>query len=133
MHGRGWPRPRSIQRTAQHVISDTDKVPFLDSPVSSTGLIGLAVEWFAEHFTVAQKSSQAMRHFLPKRSSSAAGSSCPRSVPTPQPAKTTPSATQPETKPAPRDRSYLARRRQPPKGHRPRPRIVLDPAPKASS
>ncbi len=67
-------------------IKDADKVPFLDSPVSPTGLFGPAVEGFAERFTAAQKSSQAMRHFLPKRSSSAAGSSRPRSAPTPHPA-----------------------------------------------
>ncbi len=33
-------------------------------------LFGLAVEGFAERFTEAQKSSQAMQHFLPKRTSS---------------------------------------------------------------
>ncbi len=61
-------------------MKDAHKVPFLDSLVSPTGLFGAAVEGFAEHFTAAQKSSQAMRHFkvqgsrffLPKRSSSAA-------------------------------------------------------------
>ncbi len=41
-------------------IKYADKVPFLDSPVSPTGLFGPAVEGFAERFTVAQKSSQAM-------------------------------------------------------------------------
>ncbi len=56
-------------------IKDADKVPFLDFPVSPTGLFGPAVEGIAERFTAAQKSSQAMRHFLPKRSSSAAASS----------------------------------------------------------
>ncbi len=47
-------------------IKDADKVPFLDSPVSATGLFGPAVEGYTEHFTVAQKLSQAMQHFLPK-------------------------------------------------------------------
>ncbi len=68
-----------------------------------------------------------------KHSSSEAGSSRPRSVLTPQPAKTAPPATQPEPRPAPRDRSRSARRRPPPKRQGPRPKIVLDPAPKASS
>ncbi len=45
-------------------IKDADKVPFLDAPVSPTGLFGPAVEGFAEHFTEAQKSSQAMRLVL---------------------------------------------------------------------
>ncbi len=89
-------------------IKDTDKVPFLDLPVSPTGLFGPSVERFAERFTAAQKLSQAMRHFLPKRS---------RSAQTPQPAKTAPPATQPEPKPAPRDRSHSARCRSPPKGN----------------
>ncbi len=108
-------------------IKDVDKVPFLDSPVYPTGLFGPTVEGFAERFTAAKKSSQAMRHFLPKRSSSAAGSSCPRSTPSPQPAKTVPPATQPEPKPVP------LRHRPSPKCHGPRPKIVLDPAPKAFS
>ncbi len=85
--GRGWPRPHS-QTTAQAIsrsmaslvvlerhlwltlteIRDADKVPFLDSPVYLTGLFGPAVEEFAERFTVVHKSSQAMQHFLLKRS-----------------------------------------------------------------
>ncbi len=38
-----------------------DMVPFLDATVSSGSLFGPAVEGFAERFTEAQKSSQAMR------------------------------------------------------------------------
>ncbi len=114
-------------------MKDADKIPFLDSPVSPTGLFGPAVEGLVERFTAAQKSSQAMRHFLPKRSSSAAGSSRPRSVPTPQLAKPAPPATQPEPKPAPRECSRSARRHQSPKRQGTRPKIVLDLAPKASS
>ncbi len=53
-------------------IKDADKVSFLDAPISPSGLFGPAVEGFAERFTEAKKASQAMRHFLPKRSSSAA-------------------------------------------------------------
>lgn len=41
-------------------IKDADKVPFLDSPVSPTGLFGPAVEGFLECYTAAQKSSQAV-------------------------------------------------------------------------
>ncbi len=52
-------------------IKDADKIHFLDSP---TGLFGPAVEGFTECFTAAQKSSQAMQHFLPKRSRTAAAS-----------------------------------------------------------
>ncbi len=75
--GRGWPRPHS-QTTALAIsrsmaslapeIRDADKVPFLDSPVYPTGLFGPTVEEFAERFTVVHKSSQAMQHFLLKRS-----------------------------------------------------------------
>ncbi len=53
-------------------IKDADRVSFLDAPISPSGLFGPAVKGFAERFTEAQKASQAMRHFLPKRSSPAA-------------------------------------------------------------
>ncbi len=39
---------------------EADLVPFLHSPVLSGSLFGPVVEGFAEHFTEAQKSSQAM-------------------------------------------------------------------------
>ncbi len=55
-------------------MKEADKIPFLDAPVSSNSLFGPAVEGFTERFKEAQKSSQAMRHFLPKRTSSAASS-----------------------------------------------------------
>ncbi len=73
-------------------MKEVDKVPFLDAPISSGSLFGPAVEGFAECFTEAQKSSQAMRHFLPKHTSSSSGSSRPRLVPTQQTAKPTPTA-----------------------------------------
>ncbi len=63
-------------------IKDADRVSFLDAPISPSGLFGPAVEGFAERFTEAQKASQAMRHFLPKRSSPAAAQSRPRTAPT---------------------------------------------------
>ncbi len=71
-------------------LKDADRVSFLDAPISLSGLFGPAVEGFAERFTEAQKASQAMRHFLPKRSSPAAAQSRPRTAPTQQPAKPAP-------------------------------------------
>ncbi len=111
-------------------IKDADGVSFLDSPISPSGLFGPAVEGFAERFTEAQKASQAMRHFLPKRSSRR-----PRTAPTQQPAKPAPavSAPQPARTQQPRGRSRSARRHPPPKRQGPRPKIALDPAPPASS
>ncbi len=64
------------------VMKEVNKVPFLDAPVLSGNLYGPAVESFAECFTKAQKLSQALRHFLPKRTSSSAASSRPRPAPT---------------------------------------------------
>ncbi len=116
-------------------IKDADRVSFLDAPISPSGLFGPAVEGFAERFTEAQKASQAMRHFLPKRSSPAAAQSRPRTAPTQQPAKPAPavSAPQPARTQQPRGRSRSARRHPPPKRQGPRPKIALDPAPPASS
>ncbi|KAL1273696.1 hypothetical protein QQF64_026510, partial [Cirrhinus molitorella] len=98
-------------------------------------LFGPAVEGFAERFTAAQKSSQAMRHFLPKRSSSSsvAVSSRPRTAPSSQPPKTAPPPPAAASKPEPRQRSRSARRYPFPKRQGPRPKIALDPAPPASS
>ncbi len=75
-------------------MKEVDKIPFLDAPISSGSLFGPAVEGFAERFTECQKSSQAMRHFLPKRTSSTSASSRPKSAPTQQTAK--PVSTTPE-------------------------------------
>ncbi len=71
----------------------------IKSPVSPTGLFGPAVAGFAKRVTTAQKSSQAMQHFLPKRSSSAATSSHPKMAQTQQPAKTATPAVQPASQP----------------------------------
>ncbi len=76
-------------------MKEADKIPFLDAPVSSGSLFGPAVEGFTECFTEAQKSSQAMRHFLPKHSSSSSASICPKSVPTQQTAKPAPTTPEP--------------------------------------
>ncbi len=67
-------------------MKEVDKVPFHDALVSSSSLFGPAVEGFTE----VQKSSQAMRHLLPKRISSSAASSHPRSAPTQQTSKPMP-------------------------------------------
>ncbi len=116
-------------------IKDADRVSFLDAPISPSGLFGPAVKGFAERFTEAQKASQAMRHFLPKRSSPAAAQSRPRTAPTQQPAKPAPAvfAPQPARTQQPRGRSRSARRHPPPKRQGPRLKIALDPAPPASS
>ncbi len=92
-------------------MKEADKVPFLDAPVSSGSLFGPAVEGFAERFTETQKSSQAMRYFLPKRTSSSSASSCPRLAPTQQTAKLKPTASEPRPPEGRRDRgrSRLAR------------------------
>ncbi|ROL47956.1 hypothetical protein DPX16_22328 [Anabarilius grahami] len=46
-------------------IEDADRTAFLDSPI-----FGFTVDGFAERYIEAQKSLQAMCHFLPKRASS---------------------------------------------------------------
>ncbi|ROL54791.1 hypothetical protein DPX16_23237 [Anabarilius grahami] len=112
-------------------IKDQDKTAFLDAPVSPSGLFGPAVEGFTERFTAAQKSSQAMRHFLPKRSSSASASSRPRPAPAQQ-TKPAPSTSQ-AAPPKDRQRSRSAKRSSFPRRQGPRPRIVLDPVTPKSS
>ncbi|ROL43771.1 hypothetical protein DPX16_4605 [Anabarilius grahami] len=47
-------------------IKDSDRTALLDSPVSTSGLIGSAVDDFAECYIDAQKSSQAMPNLLQK-------------------------------------------------------------------
>ncbi len=97
-------------------------------------LFGLAVESFAECFTEAQKSSQVMRHFLPKRTSSSAASIRPRPALTQQTAKSTPATPEPWPPEGRLDRgcSCSARRYPFPKRQGPRPKIALDPAPQKS-
>ncbi len=58
-------------------MRDTDKVRFLNSPVSQTGLFGNAVENFAQQFSAVQKQSEAISlgdplrlPLLPRRSNS---------------------------------------------------------------
>ncbi|XDV14306.1 hypothetical protein PO909_014578 [Leuciscus waleckii] len=72
------PWTRLARRQLRHLwltlsdMSDSDLATFLDAPVPS-GLFGPSVKGFTEHYSKVQKASQAMRHFLPRRSSSAAG------------------------------------------------------------
>ncbi|ROL48618.1 hypothetical protein DPX16_0311 [Anabarilius grahami] len=114
-------------------IKDQDKTAFLDAPVSPSGLFGPAVEGFTERFTAAQKSSQAMRHFLPKRSSSASAPSHPRPAPAQQ-TKPAPSASQAAPPKEHRHRSRSSNKRMTfPRRQGPRPKIVLDPGPPKSS
>ncbi len=76
-------------------IKNADRTAFLNSPVSTTGLFGSAVDCFVERFTAAQKSSQAFAsHFSNKRSSHKAQS-------TQQPVKSALSPAQPKSKPEP--------------------------------
>ncbi len=110
-------------------MKEADKIPFLDAPISSGSLFGPAVEGFAECFTEAQKSSQAMRHLLPKRTSSSAASSCARPVSTQQTAEPTPFTPEPR----PRKGSRSARRNPFLKRQGLRPKIALDLAPQKSS
>ncbi len=116
-------------------IKDADRVSFLDAPISPSGLFGPAVKGFTERFTEAQKASQAMQHFLPKRSSPAAAQSRPRTAPTQQSAKPAPAvyAPQPARTQQPRGRSHSARRHPPPTRQGPRLKITLDPVRPASS
>ncbi len=116
-------------------MKEADKVPFLDTPVSSGSLFGPAVEGFAERSTESQKSSQAMRHFLPKHTSSSSASSRPRPAPTQQIAKPTTTALEPQPPEGRRDRerSCSAQCYPFPKRRGPRPKIALDPAPQKSS
>ncbi len=116
-------------------MKEADKVSFLDAPVSANSLFGPAVEGFAERFTEAQKSSQAMRHFLLKHSSSSAAASRPKPAPIQQPAK--PASATPEPRPRKelqdRGRSCSAKRYPFPKRQGPRPKIAMDPVPQKSS
>lgn len=112
-------------------IKDADRIAFLDSPISSTGLFGPAVNGFSECFTEAQKSSQDMRHSLLKRSSSASGR--PKKTPPSQPAKPAPPVSQAHPVAETHRRPQPAKRYQLPDCQGPRPKIVLDPEPQKPS
>ncbi len=52
-------------------MRESDKMRFLNAPVSQTGLFGDAVENFAQQFSAAQKQTEAIRHILPQRAAAA--------------------------------------------------------------
>ncbi len=62
-------------------MRNTDKVRFLNSPVSQTGLFSDAVENFAQQFSAVQKQSEAISHILPRWS--AVASTPPPAAPQP--------------------------------------------------
>ncbi len=105
----------------------------LNSPVSPGGLFGPAIEGFAEHVTAAQKSSQALQHFLPKHFNSAAVPSHHKPVPTQHPAKPAPPAACSVSKSKPRQCSRSTKRYPFPKYQNPWPKVALDLVPQVSS
>ncbi len=88
-------------------MRDTDKVRFLNSPVSQTGLFGDVVENFAQQFSAVQKQSEAISHILPRRS--AVASTLPPAAPQPARRRGRPPATAPA--PAPQQQPPPKRRR----------------------
>ncbi|XDV16130.1 hypothetical protein PO909_015969 [Leuciscus waleckii] len=112
-------------------MAESERTAFLDAPLSATGLFGSSVKDFAERFAEVQKASQAMKHFLPKRSSSAAGRAKPSAQSSqPQPLSTASSSQRRQARSA-RPRSRSSGRC--PAGRGSRPRITVKPeAPKSS-
>ncbi len=96
-------------------MRDTDKVRFLNSPVSQTGLFGDAVENFAQQFSAVQKQSEAISHILPRRS--AVASTLPPAAPQPARRRGRPPATvpapAPQQQPPPKRRRGASRKRGP--------------------
>ncbi len=96
-------------------MRDTDKVRFLNSPVSQTGLFGDAVENFAQQFSAVQKQSEAISHILPRRS--AVASTLPPAAPQPARRRGRPPATAPapapQQEPPPKRRHAASRKRGP--------------------
>ncbi len=96
-------------------MSDTDKVRFLNSPVSQTGLFGDAVENFAQQFSAVQKQSEAISHILPRRS--AVASTLPPAAPQPARRRGRPPATAlapaPQQQPPPKRRRGASHKRGP--------------------
>ncbi|ROL48564.1 hypothetical protein DPX16_12180 [Anabarilius grahami] len=117
-------RLHTITRSALTTVDGSDAkgyehLPPLDEAVA------------AHLFPPAAKSSQAMRHFLPKRSSSASAPNRPRPAPAQQ-TKPAPSTSQ-AASPKDRQRSRSAKRSSFPRRQGPWPRIVLDPVTPKSS
>ncbi|XDV46035.1 hypothetical protein PO909_014012 [Leuciscus waleckii] len=112
-------------------MAESERTASLDAPLSATGLFGSSVKDFAERFAEVQKASQAMKHFLPKRSSSAAGRAKPSAQSSqPQPPSTASTSQRRQARSA-RPRSRSSGRHPAVRG--PRPRITVKPeAPKSS-
>ncbi len=108
-------------------MRESDKMRFLNAPVSQTGLFGDAVENFAQQFSAAQKQTEAIRHILPRRA--AAASTRP---PVAAPQSTRRRGRPPAAAPLPRsNRSSLQQSSavepvagQPPRPSRPPPNLV---------
>ena len=111
-------------------MPDSESAAFLDAPVSSAGLFGSSVKDFADRFAEVQKTSQAMKHFLPKRASSATGRSKQPSARSSQPQPPPAAASQRKQARSSRPRSRSAARR-PQRG--PRPKIDIKPGASKSS
>ncbi len=112
-------------------IRDAEKMAFLDSPVLPKGLFSPTMDGFTERFTEAQKTAQALRHFLPKRPSLAAVSRRPKTTSTQQSAK--PAQPQPPSKPEPGLQQLPQAARKYPFLKHPCPRVVLEPEPQKPS
>lgn len=99
---------------------------------SPSGLFGFAVAHFAERFTTAQNTSQAMRHYLPASLSQVLdASSRPKLSTTQHYAKPASTPTQPQQKVEPemKQRFHPGKRYPFPKHKGPCPKLVLDPDP----
>ncbi len=96
-------------------MRDTDKVRFLNSPASQTGLFGDAVENFTQQFSAVQKQSEAISHILPRRS--AVASTLPPAAPQPARRRGRPPATGPapasQQQPPPKRRRGASRKQGP--------------------
>ncbi|XDV25224.1 hypothetical protein PO909_029176 [Leuciscus waleckii] len=114
------------ERESCMILTQAGNTDDMVVPVSPAGLFGSSVKDFADRFAEVQKTSQAMKHFLPKRSRSAAGRSKQPSARSSQPqAPPTAAASQRRQTRDQRPRSRSAGRRPPPRG--PRPKIEMKP------
>ncbi|KAL0190022.1 hypothetical protein M9458_017121, partial [Cirrhinus mrigala] len=57
------------QPPLQWLMGDADKVHFLHTPISQTGLFGDTLEDFAQQFSAVQKQTEAIKHNLPRHES----------------------------------------------------------------
>ncbi len=97
-------------------MRESDKLRFLDAPISQAGLFGEAVEGFAQQFSAAQQQTEAFRHILPRRS--AAVSTPPLAAAPPSarrrarpPAASTSAPARPQQQPSQRPQRGAGRRK----------------------